>query len=60
MRFPRNRPPAEPHPCQSIKNPLTQMAERGMAKINEQWLPPVPRHDQDPKIMKQFVILSAE
>ena len=60
MRFPRNRPPAEPHPCQSIKNPLTQMAERGMAKIMSSGCRLYHDMIKTPKIMKQFVILSAE
>ena len=51
---------SEPLPRQSIKNPLTQMAERRMAKI----MGCCCRLDHDmiksAKILKQFVILSAE
>ena len=50
----------EPHPRQSIKNPLTQMTERRMAKIMSSCGRLYHDMIKTAKIMKEFVILSAE
>ena len=50
----------EPHSCQSIKNPLTQMTERRMAKIMSSRGRLYHDMIKTAKIMKEFVILSAE
>ena len=51
---------SEPHPRQSIKNPLTQVAERRMAKIMSSRGRLYHDMIKTAKIMKEFVILSAE
>ena len=50
----------EPHPRQSIKNPLTQMTERRMAKIMSRRGRLYHDMIKTAKIMKEFVILGAE
>ena len=50
----------EPQPRQSIKNPLTQMTERRMAKIMSRRGRLYHDMIKTAKVMKEFVILSAE